>query len=247
MPSGAAGCPLGPGAGECPGPRPHGTAAGDWRGAGATGAVARPDTTWGDPRVGADGGLVERWYELQVCEGPVEAEPFERVEAYRVVGLSPHQASPGRRSVHPLSRFVGRDREMAILHALLAQLEDGHGHVVGIAGEPGIGKSRLIYEFRRTLTEGRLTYWPGRCFSYDSATPICRCWTSSGTTAALLMPTAQKRSRRRCIGISKRWEWSQMSGRHISSNSSVWRRGRSGSLCSARRCSGLAPSRPWCR
>jgi transcriptional regulator with AAA-type ATPase domain/predicted ATPase len=117
------------------------------------------------------GGLVERWYELEVCEGPVEAEPSERIEAYRVVRLSPRHASPAQRGAHSLSRFVGRDREMTILHALLTQLEEGQGHVVGIAGEPGIGKSRLIHEFRQSLTGGRLTYWQGRCISYGSATP----------------------------------------------------------------------------
>ena len=50
-----------------------------------------------------------------------------------------------------LSPFVGREREMATLQALLAQVEAGHGQVVGVVGEPGLGKSRLVYEFRRSL------------------------------------------------------------------------------------------------
>jgi predicted ATPase len=73
--------------------------------------------------------------------------------------------------VRPLSRFVGREREMAILQALLAQVEDGQGHVVGIVGEPGIGKSRVLDEFRRELTGRQLTYVHGHCVSYGSATP----------------------------------------------------------------------------
>lgn len=116
-------------------------------------------------------GLVERWYELQVCDGPVEAGPSERLGAYRIVVPSSRSSSLARRGLRPLSGFVGRDREMAILHALLTQVEDGRGHVVGVVGEPGIGKSRLIDEFRRSLTGRRLTYVRGRCVSYGSATP----------------------------------------------------------------------------
>jgi hypothetical protein len=76
-----------------------------------------------------------------VCDGPVEAGPSERIGAYRIMGPSPRRSSPAQRVVRPLSRFIGRDREMATLHALLAQVETGHGHVVGIMSEAGIGKS----------------------------------------------------------------------------------------------------------
>jgi predicted ATPase len=116
-------------------------------------------------------GAVERWYELQVCEGPVEAGSSVRIGAYRVIGLNPQTPSLAQHDARALSRFVGRDREMATLHALLAQAEAGQGHVVGIVGEPGIGKSRLLDEFRRSLPRERLTYWRGRCLSYGSATP----------------------------------------------------------------------------
>src|SRR5262249_25755229 len=70
-----------------------------------------------------------------------------------------------------LSPFVGRERELAALHALLSQVETGRGQVVGVVGEPGIGKSRLIYEFRHSLEGKRLTYLAGRCLSYGSTTP----------------------------------------------------------------------------
>src|SRR5262249_57983341 len=70
-----------------------------------------------------------------------------------------------------LSPFVGRERELALLHALLAQVETGRGQVVGVVGEPGMGKSRLLYEFRQSLAGQRLTYLTGRCLSYGSTTP----------------------------------------------------------------------------
>jgi class 3 adenylate cyclase/DNA-binding winged helix-turn-helix (wHTH) protein/tetratricopeptide (TPR) repeat protein len=50
-----------------------------------------------------------------------------------------------------LTRFVGRQRELRLLHASLAQAQAGQGHAVFIVGEPAIGKSRLLREFRRQL------------------------------------------------------------------------------------------------
>ncbi|MGE0484738.1 MAG: adenylate/guanylate cyclase domain-containing protein [Gammaproteobacteria bacterium] len=46
-----------------------------------------------------------------------------------------------------LSRFVGRDTELRTLDAALAHAENGHGQVIGIVGDPGLGKSRLCLEF----------------------------------------------------------------------------------------------------
>ena len=47
----------------------------------------------------------------------------------------------------------------------------GSGQVVGIVGEPRVGKSRLLYEFRRSVEAAPVTYLEGRCLSYGSATP----------------------------------------------------------------------------
>lgn len=90
---------------------------------------------------------------------------------YKVLGLSsdhPALEWQGRRVVR---QFVGREREMGTLHALLAQVTTGHGQVVGIAGEPGIGKSRFLYEFRQQVRHIPCTYLAGRCVSYGQATP----------------------------------------------------------------------------
>src|SRR5439155_13833345 len=46
-----------------------------------------------------------------------------------------------------LSRFVGRADEMAVLESALERTLAGSGGVVGIVAEPGVGKSRLCYEF----------------------------------------------------------------------------------------------------
>ena len=70
-----------------------------------------------------------------------------------------------------LSEFIGRDDELASLRGPLAKVEAGHGQVVGVVGEPGIGKSRLVYEFRRSLGNRQVSYLEGRCLSYASSVP----------------------------------------------------------------------------
>jgi DNA-binding NtrC family response regulator/tetratricopeptide (TPR) repeat protein len=70
--------------------------------------------------------------------------------------------------------FVGRARELGLLWSRLEDALRGHGQVVGLLGEAGIGKSRLLHEFRERLLgepEPRVTYLEGRCQSYASTIP----------------------------------------------------------------------------
>ena len=60
--------------------------------------------------------------------------------------------------------FVGRRQELALLRAALATASAGHGRLVLVTGEPGIGKTRLTEEFVRLAgAEGVTTRW-GRCW-----------------------------------------------------------------------------------
>ena len=93
------------------------------------------------------------------------------VMRYKVLGVGPRRSPLAGREERALSPFVGRERELTTLEELLVQVEGGHGQVVGIVGEAGVGKSRLLYEFRRRLTGKRVTYLEGRCLSYGSAMP----------------------------------------------------------------------------
>ncbi len=74
-------------------------------------------------------------------------------------------AEPGR------TRFVGRDRELRLLRECFELAQAGQGQVVMIVGEPGIGKSRLLHEFRRRL--GRAATWvEGQALSFGRAMPF---------------------------------------------------------------------------
>jgi hypothetical protein len=82
---------------------------------------------------------------------------MELVPLYKVIGTLPRRSPIASRSERPLSPFVGRERELATLEAVFAQVETGSGQVVGIVAEAGGGKSRLLYEFRQRLQDKRVT------------------------------------------------------------------------------------------
>ena len=58
-----------------------------------------------------------------------------------------------------------------MLRALFERAESGQGQVVGLIGEPGVGKSRLVYDFRESLARPPVTYLEGHCLSSGSTTP----------------------------------------------------------------------------
>src|SRR2546422_10771278 len=95
----------------------------------------------------------------------------ELVPLYKVIGTLPRRSPIASRSERTLSPFVGRERELATLEALFAQVETGSGQVVGIVAEAGGGKSRLLYEFRQRLEDKRVTYLEGPCLSYGGTIP----------------------------------------------------------------------------
>jgi tetratricopeptide (TPR) repeat protein len=103
---------------------------------------------------------------------PVEIRgKTEPVSMYKVVGTLPRRSPIASRSERTLSEFVGRERELATLEELFAQVEAGQGQVVGVVAEAGQGKSRLLYEFRQRLQDKRVTYLEGRCLSYGGSIP----------------------------------------------------------------------------
>jgi hypothetical protein len=87
---------------------------------------------------------------------------------YNVVG---HERSGFEVGGVTRSRFVGRARDLAVLHEYLRRAEGGRGQVVGLLGEPGVGKSRLLHEFRESLDPDRVGYIEGRCLSYGTTIP----------------------------------------------------------------------------
>jgi class 3 adenylate cyclase/predicted ATPase len=92
-------------------------------------------------------------------------------QVYRIVRWQTPCSPPVARQLRTETPFQGRDRELDVLHTVWARVEAGQGHVLGIVGESGMGKSRLVYEFRRSLPAMSPLYIQGRCLSYGQTTP----------------------------------------------------------------------------
>jgi class 3 adenylate cyclase/tetratricopeptide (TPR) repeat protein len=69
-----------------------------------------------------------------------------------------------------LSPFVGRDRDIDVLKGLWDEARAGRGKIVLISGEPGIGKSRLLLEFQRSLGED-VIWREAHCVTYGENIP----------------------------------------------------------------------------
>src|SRR5262249_32192026 len=67
-----------------------------------------------------------------------------------------------------LTPFVGRSKELALLRERLAEARTGRGQIVLLAGEPGLGKSRLLLEFQQSLAAGEAFWLAGRSISFGS-------------------------------------------------------------------------------
>ena len=81
------------------------------------------------------------------------------------------RAGVGASSDRLPAQFVGRRQHLDLLHMQLASAIEGRGQVVGIVGEAGMGKSRLLHEFRASLAGRAVTWIAGDCFSYGTAIP----------------------------------------------------------------------------
>src|SRR5262249_3202857 len=67
-----------------------------------------------------------------------------------------------------LTPFVGRERELDVLTERFERARNGQGQMVFVSGEPGIGKSRLLLEFRRRLADDVL-WLEGHCMSFGQS------------------------------------------------------------------------------
>jgi predicted ATPase/class 3 adenylate cyclase len=99
----------------------------------------------------------------KLCEGyfilkPVGATKVkgvsEPVNVYEVTGLGPLRTRLQRAAGRGLTKFVGRQREMEALTHAAEQAKGGRGQIVAAMAEPGVGKSRLFYEFKVTTQSG---------------------------------------------------------------------------------------------
>jgi DNA-binding NtrC family response regulator/tetratricopeptide (TPR) repeat protein len=109
---------------------------------------------------------LERLFSLTTSAA--EGEPGVAVLVGREVGHGAGSSSSGQRR----SPFVGRAQELTLLEQRLRQVTaTGRGHLVGLMGEPGMGKSRLLAESQRVFAGQGATIFEGHCASHAMASP----------------------------------------------------------------------------
>jgi class 3 adenylate cyclase len=117
---------------------------------------------------------------LTLAEGYVQVTPLgplpikglaAPMEVYEVTGAGTVRTRMEAAAARGLTRFVGREAELQTLHQALEKAHAGHGQIVALVGEPGVGKSRLFWEFIHShRTQGWLVLEGGSA-SYGKATP----------------------------------------------------------------------------
>jgi class 3 adenylate cyclase len=114
--------------------------------------------------------LTEGYFDLKAL-GAAEIKGVEEpLNVYEVLGAGPLRTRFQVTARRGLSRFVGRHSELDQMHRALDQAKAGHGQIVGVMGEPGLGKSRLFHEFKLTSQSGCLVF-EAFAVSYGQASP----------------------------------------------------------------------------
>jgi len=109
---------------------------------------------------------------MSACAAVVLDSPAELVTPFRVLGetgIATRLEASRRTGFTP---YVGRQSELSTLQARVARAAAERGSVVAVVGEPGAGKSRLLYELQESLrTEPGLRLVQGRCRAYGDGVP----------------------------------------------------------------------------
>jgi hypothetical protein len=116
--------------------------------------------------------LVEGYFALN-SRGPTKVKGLaEPVNVYEVMGPGSLRTRLDVSRARGFSRFVGRDSDMQALDAALVQAQAGHGQVVGIVGQAGIGKSRLCFEFLERCRARGMDVLVGRAVAHGKNIPF---------------------------------------------------------------------------
>ena len=121
--------------------------------------------------------------------GPVPVKGLDvPVEVFELTGASAVRTRVQAAAARGLTRFVGRQTELEALQKAMARAGQGHGEIVALVGEPGVGKSRLVWEFTHshrlqgweTLESASVSY--GKATAYRPLIDLMRGYFQIGDT-----------------------------------------------------------------
>jgi class 3 adenylate cyclase len=143
--------------------------------------LAKPDTTL----LTVDVLRLAEGFIAVTALGPMSVKGLEApIEVYEMTGAGPLRSRLHAAAARGLTRFVGRAGELDQLRQALGRVAGGRGQVVAIVGEPGVGKSRLVWEVTHlhrvhgwlTLQAGSVSY--GKTTSYLPVIDLLRSYLS---------------------------------------------------------------------
>ena len=109
-------------------------------------------------QIAAAGSVLVTAETFRLVEGYVQVRPLgtipvkgvtHPIEAYELTGAEPVRTRLQAAAARGLTRFVGRDADIDEIRRAMDWVARGHGQIVAVVGEPGVGKSRLFWEFTR--------------------------------------------------------------------------------------------------
>jgi class 3 adenylate cyclase/RNA polymerase subunit RPABC4/transcription elongation factor Spt4 len=121
--------------------------------------------------------LVRGRFDLRAVGPTTVKGKSEPVTAYEVLGSRELATPMAIAAEHGLTPLVGRAPELAQLSACFRQLSGDLAQVLAIVGEAGSGKSRLLYEFKRSLEGTPVSFFEARCAALNQAVPYAP-WTA---------------------------------------------------------------------
>ena len=131
-------------------------------------SLAEPGTTYVTEQTFK---LTEGFFRFEAL-GPKLIKGKEKpAEAYRVIAASGPRTRFDVSTERGLTPFIARRRELELLLDCFEQAKAGSGQAFGLVGEAGLGKSRLLYEFRKAVAKENVTFLEGKCLSYGKAVP----------------------------------------------------------------------------
>ena len=91
----------------------------------------------------------------------------EPIKVYRAIASSTSRTRFDVSTERGLTPLVGRERELELLIDGLERTKAGRGQAISIIADAGVGKSRLLYEFRKAVASEDVTFLEGKCLSYS--------------------------------------------------------------------------------
>jgi class 3 adenylate cyclase len=110
--------------------------------------------------------LTEGFFRFECLGRKIIKGKTEPVEVYQVIAPSTSRTRFDVSAERGLTPFVGRERERELLLDAFERARQGRGQAVSIVSEAGMGKSRLLYEFRKAILNENITFLEGKCLSF---------------------------------------------------------------------------------